>query len=394
MPPAYQLRERPTEMSAGADMPGLASAFEQISIPPATSERRRDFQPVLELPDRRRSDAPVYAPSIPQRMPQMAGTAATHPGAKPTKFLRTDKATYEIIKSIDPRSDKPENKGMSYGIHLVRNIKTGFLFVEKRIKMNTESRKERAIAEVDALLQIRRAGCSYSINLIIERFWDGATAYCSVILEHCDGGTVAEIIDQSLKAERHVTDNFAWHILTGVTKALCFIHDGLDVDLPNAQAQPRWNTICHLDLKPGNVFLSSRDQKGSYPRVVLGDFGCTVTWDDIKTGKADRATQWHGTPDWHPPEIHMDPDGAGILGRYGIPTDVWQMGAIIQVMCRRVVYPRQELVDEGRPCGRRYSGDLNNMIGRTMHNEYVKRPKAVDMVGEIRRQMAMRGLVF
>lgn len=343
------------------------------------------------IPDKRRSAAPVYAQAAAPQYPQVARTPATHQGGTSTKLLKTNKAEYEILRSVDPRS-KNINSGMSDGVFLIRNTETGFLYVEKRIRITTESKSKRALAEIDALMQMQYAGGSYHVNFIIERFWDGITDYCSLVLEYCDEGTLGDSIKAYVDAGKHYSDNFAWHALTGMVKALCFMHNGLDLDRANASPRQYWNTICHLDIKPSNVFLSSKNTKGPYPRVVLGDFGCTVSWRDIMSGKEDKETQLQGTIGWHAPEHHVDPNGRGVQGRYGKPTDVWQIGAVIQVMCRLIGYPIQELADEERPCGSMYSGDLNKVVSCTMLRDLQRRPRAVDMISEVQKQMAKRGL--
>lgn len=380
----------PTEKYTVVDMPGLANAFQQLRIPIGAEQYAQNPQPGFGIPDRRGSAMPVYAQAAPPQYPQVARTTATQPGSTPTRLLQTNKAEYEILRSVDPRS-KSINSGMSNGGFLIRNTETGFLYVEKRIRITTESKKERALAEIDALMGMQYAGGSSHVNFIIERFWDGITDHCSMILEYCDLGTIDESIKEYADAGRYHSDNFAWHVLTSMTKALCFMHEGLDLDRPNTR-RPYWNTICHLDIKPSNVFLSSRNTKGPYPRVVLGDFGCAVSWRDIMAGKEDRATQWQGTIGWHAPEHHVDPNGFGVQGRYGKPTDIWQMGAVVQAMCRRTGHPLQELADQERPCGSRYSGDLNKVVACTMRKENSKRPTALDMVGEVMKQMAKRGL--
>ncbi|KAK5124973.1 hypothetical protein LTR85_001163 [Meristemomyces frigidus] len=375
--PAYRPavpQPRPTEMGAPTDFAALASMFDQLCLPAVAVERGQDLQPTSAIPNRQRLEAPTYVQPVSQRIPPAAQMSTTHPEAQLTRFLRTDLATYEVIKSIDPRGDKPLHTGMGSGIYLIRDTKTGRPFVEKRITIKRKDQQERALAESDALFQIYNAGFSYSINMIIEEFWDGATNYCSLILEYCDDGTVADVIQRYRNDKQPIPEPFVWHVLAGLTKALCFMHEGLDLDRPYDPPFPKWNTICNLDIKPANVFLSTKNQRGPFSWVVLGDFGCAVTWKDIKSGRSDRAVQWHGTPGWSPPEHHLDANGGGIQGRYGMPTDVWQMGGAIQAMCR---------LDE-----------LNGIVCGMMHREYLKRPKALNMVGEVKRQMKKRALAF
>ncbi|KAK5136793.1 hypothetical protein LTR08_002089 [Meristemomyces frigidus] len=349
-------------------MANLAGAFAQMRIP-------REPQQNHDIPTRQLLRARASVPAVPQ-----------------PKLLLTEKAVYEVLQSVDPRAQDRTDTGMSDGVNLIRNAARGTLYVEKRIKVVRESRRQRALAEIAVLTQVRDAGGSYATNTLVESFWDRASSYCHIILEYCNQGALDGTIDRYVEARHQVPEDFCWHVLTGLTKALCFIHSGLDLELANAKPRPGWNTICHLDIKPGNIFLTSTGQTGGYPRVVLGDFGCAVTWNDIRSGKESREILYQGTEEWMPPEL--EPNDHGIVGKYGMPTDVWQMGGVIQVVCRLMDVPDQESVGRNRPCGRAYSKDLNNMVCSVMHKEYAKRPRAIDMVGELKRLMRTRRLVF
>ena len=138
-------------------------------------------------------------------------------------------------------------------------------------------------------------------------------------------------------------------------------------------------------------FLLPGHGAGRWPRVVLGDFGCAVTREDVQTGKTARDSIPCGTQGWFPPEIIEGITG-GWSGNYGKPTDVWQMGAVIQCMTTTDPMPNQRLVDSGVPCSRNYSKELNHVVMEIMGKNDDHRPSAVDVAEMVVREIGKAGL--
>ena len=305
---------------------------------------------------------------------------------------------YDIVKSLDTRPSI--TGGMSLGVFLVRSRRTGRLYVEKRIDISKPSRKDRARAELEALQRIRTKGAPLNLNCLISDTWNSNTNICSLVLEYCDGGTIDNSIDMYLKNLDYIPESFIWHTFLSMAKALAFCHDGvIDPLRTPVQANYEWNKICHLDIKPQNVFLEKPDGT-SWPRVVLGDFGCAVTPADVHAGKADPFNQNHGTNGWFPPENSNSDDFRRLLkhlgrnqpepkGQYGSFTDIWQLGGLIMVMCKRATIPEQRYVDKGQGVGNRYGVELSHMVCCCMQRDWLARPKSVglaqELVGIIRR---------
>lgn len=398
MQPAYRpsvYRQGPFGGVRAGDTPELANLLERMkmSAVPGVSayETRRD----RDIPAQPQTDQPMQFQPAGLQVPTMPAMFATHPGAKPIQVLRTSNAVYHIIRPLDPRPKEPgTDHSMSLGIFLVKNKKTDIYFVEKRIRIDTPDRQARAQAEIDVLFQLFHGGASHHVNFIVEKFWESTSPYCSLVLEYCDDGSLSDSINRHLQRGMRPSESFVWHILAGLTKALCFTHYGLNLDVEGQKPRPNWNVICHLDIKPCNIFLDTRIRTGAYPRVVLGDFGCAVTYNDIQTSKADRSVQNYGTPGWLAPETHLQPSLNGIQGHYGMPTDIWQAGASVQALCWREIRPNQRLADDGTPCGDGYSTDLNDVIAFCMHRDVLKRPRAKDLVGEVKGQLERRNLPF
>lgn len=220
-----------------------------------------------------------------------------------------------------------------------------------------------------------------NINQIQDYFFDNTAGKCSIILDYCTGGALDAMVVRYITAQQIMPEAFIWHVFSGLANALAFLHYGaLSLDYPPSTAR-KWNTVCHVDIKPANVFLA-HDVKGTFPRVVLGDFGCSVTLADLHSGVANTEFQEHGTKGWFPPE---NSGATKMPGYYGPETDIWQVGGVVHVLCRLLPAPVMRLIEEGRACGRVYSKELNNAVLCCMQEWYKDRPLAVDLAQELKR---------
>lgn len=305
-------------------------------------------------------------PPTPVFQDPLAGTRFTSGGC-----------TYDIIENIDPRKlEAVVEKAMSEGIYKVCDVSDNKVYAFKRL---TIARAGRARAETNVLLQIRNVGEPRHLNSLKQFLWDIETKTPSVILEFCDLGNVEQDI------RRHMNNRMSrYHekdlliTFASLAKALRFLHDGVDVDRPEV-VNPGWNTIAHLDLKPANVFLTSKGAKGIQPRVVLGDFGCAVTREDVVDNRSSAWQISYGTPGWYPPETNDR-----IAPRYGKPTDIWQLGGVIQVMSLLSTSPSMNMVRRGFPCSVDYGASLNDMVSLCLNQDYAKRPKIADLVDHLK----------
>ena len=121
-------------------------------------------------------------------------------------------------------------------------------------------------------------------------------------------------IEKQSRSGKPISEEFCWHVLAHMSAALSLCHVGIpDPTKPQYKFQ-KWNCICHLDIKPHNVFLSSKLAKGhendKFPRVVLGDYGCSVTKRMIDSDKAHKDYVPGGTEGWYPPESVFVEDGS------------------------------------------------------------------------------------
>ncbi|KAK5162769.1 uncharacterized protein LTR77_011200 [Saxophila tyrrhenica] len=295
---------------------------------------------------------------------------------------------YVVKETLQQGTNDP--KRMSNGVRVLQRINPNrkFFVVEKNLMAGSDKAFTRVKIEIAALKQIRDAGGSPHINTIIDEFWAEGSRSCTILLEHCDIGTLEQEIQRMNAKGMFLEEFFMWDVLESVLKALCFCHYGIrNAHAPKYKLNP-WNTICHLDIKPANLFVTSKMYPGNEygnHRIVLGDFGCAVTLVDIQTKRTTTECMPGATAGWTPPEITYD-DAKGYVGIFGKPTDVWQLGGLIQVMCRRTQLPQQEFVKEGRPCGGIYSVQLNDVVSRAMMEDHKTRPSALDLFEIVQRK--------
>ena len=292
--------------------------------------------------------------------------------------------------------------GMNEGIRVLKDAQ-GIIVVEKKLKMCSPEKRERAEFEKKALNQIVKAGGSPNVNRIYEAFWIPGSATSSLILEYCNRGNLEDRLQTYRDSRVLIPEKDCLKTLYDLASALCMCHYGIKDPMDPSDKVKDWNTICHLDIKPQNIFLDYQgpshlvNSPDTWPRVVLGDFGCSVTRDDIMSRKVDHKKQPYGTSGWYPPESdandkgHLSENGQNVKNAYGKFSDIWQMGAVIQVMCLRAITPTMHWVDKKCGAGHRYSPDMNEAVNKCMVRNIDLRPTALDVATAIKGLMDSRG---
>jgi NIMA (never in mitosis gene a)-related kinase len=74
-------------------------------------------------------------------------------------------------------------------------------------------------------------------------------------MEYCEGGDISKMIKNCKKEKTFIPEEIIWSILAQMVAALGVCHNRKE------------GKILHRDLKPGNIFLDSKQN------VKLGDFG-------------------------------------------------------------------------------------------------------------------------
>lgn len=277
--------------------------------------------------------------------------------------------------------------GMAEAVNIVLERKTGHTFVQKCIPLRRSFDYKRARAEINALLKIDGHGRHENLNAIIESEISEARQKCFIILEHCDRGNVQDAIEAFRRGGGHGSEASAWSLMAGVSNGLAFLHHGLT---DGRLVSRNWDPVCHLDLKPANILLSSKGGKYGHGRIVLADFGCAITASDINRQIEDPFEQNCGTPGWQPPEATAN--GPSTRPRYGPKTDIWQLGAMIHVFCKRLNGPDPRYLALPRPCSGLYSDWLNRTVKLLCDPQLEQRPSSHEIAREATRgfEMAVR----
>ena len=273
---------------------------------------------------------------------------------------------FVIVKKMTPG-------GMSTAVNLVKNVQTGKLYVEKRIRADGPSRKP-AGRELKTLLRISNMyGSGGNLNTLVTHkvLKDGMLV--SLILDHCDVGSLMDLLKNTAQTGNRISEVSMWNILQGVASGLAFLHNGItNIDLNHEpQKIQGWDTICHLDIKPQNIFLDSKGGQFGQPRIVLADFGCAVLLSSIHNGEEQAQIQPCGTPEWYPPEGDINNPRF-----YGTKTDMWSLGLTIHVLCRQLLKPKVFQCSRDNVCGSAYGQRLNSMVRGLTSSYSSKRPPA------------------
>ena len=183
----------------------------------------------------------------------------------------------------------------SYGAALLVELKSNpkQKFVMKEIIIGHLSEEEQAAANREATLLYRMSHSN--IVMYIESFVENAKLH--IVMEFADGGDLTQAIERRKKESKYWSEDEVMRIFVQICMALSHIHS---------------QNILHRDLKPGNIFLTSKGM------VKLGDFGIARVLDATD---AQAGTQI-GTPYYLSPEICESMP-------YGRASDVWALGVVL-----------------------------------------------------------------
>ncbi|KAF2024283.1 kinase-like protein, partial [Setomelanomma holmii] len=241
------------------------------------------------------------------------------------------RSSFTVVKSLAAAANGAQNSG----VYLVRNKKTGKLFIEKRIGLRFVENGH-AKREVKAM----KACCSYTHVIRIEAYDLDASrlGYASVFMQHCELGCLDTLITRySSRGLRLADEGFLWKVFWDCSLALAQMWTGADAETIRQRARKDKFTkevipakrVVHRDLKPSNIFLTWQDpfdvERCPYPTSVIGDFGCSVMPEDVFAGKAHMYQHSGCTPAFMPPEAEWKWCSRG---------DIYQLGLSIHCLAR------------------------------------------------------------
>jgi serine/threonine protein kinase len=162
---------------------------------------------------------------------------------------------WEVVKELGGQGG-----GMTAGIAIVRDIRNGTKFIEKRVKPE-DVRHGLLAKEVTFLQQLR--GCflitkitdfySDHINLrggIISKFHSTIireilvlTVISRGVVEFCELGSLADLVERHAKARRPISELHVWPFFIQTADALAYCHYG--PELRDQRSRDAWDSIIH-----------------------------------------------------------------------------------------------------------------------------------------------------
>ncbi|ORY87513.1 kinase-like domain-containing protein [Leucosporidium creatinivorum] len=197
----------------------------------------------------------------------------------------------------------------SFGI--IRKVKRrpdGMILARKELNYGRMDERDlrQLTEEVNILEQL---GSNDNIVRYHERFVDKPNNMLYILMEYCEGGDLAKVIQRCRNTKTYLSEDVVWAYLTQITLALYDCHAETDAH------GRRKAIILHRDLKPENVFLDNENN------LKLGDFGLSKAM-----AQAAMTQTYVGTPYYMSPEL--------INGQpYDVKSDIWALGCLIYELC-------------------------------------------------------------
>lgn len=269
-----------------------------------------------------------------------------------------------------------KNGGNNRGVYLVKLKTTGKNYIEKRIGQ-TAIKSGYGEREVRMMLQ-----CWGHPNIIRIKSHDmdyKMLGYGSIFMQSCELGSLDGLIRRyAAKEERLVDEGCLWKVFWDTSLALSHLVTGADPKDARKRALvgktihaiQGWKTIAHMDIKPGNIFLTDEDSLGAdkthFPTHVLGDFGCSKSKSDVLAGRASRTRISGETPGFAPPEPTWNERG-----------DIYALGVTIH--CLGQMSNRPDLKHH-HPLSPRYKDEnLRKLIKQCIKTNPHDRPSSNDL---------------
>lgn len=140
--------------------------------------------------------------------------------------------------------------------------------------------------------------------------------------DFCAGGDLETLMKRSNAVREEAC---VWNLFLQLADAIAFLHYGYDCTARHPDEPHRkWQRVVHGDIKPGNVFLKEPFRDGTFPKIVLGDFG-SATLKEVTYGPFMCDMRYQGP----------EQAGAQEYREMTAKCDVWCVGAIIHELGTR-----------------------------------------------------------
>ncbi|RXN26742.1 serine threonine- kinase Nek2 [Labeo rohita] len=147
-----------------------------------------------------------------------------------------------------------------------------------------EAEKQMLVSEVNLLRELKHPNIVRYYDRIIDR--TNTTLY--IVMEYCEGGDLASLINRCIKDRRYLEEEFILRVMAQLSLALKECHGRSNGS----------STVLHRDLKPANIFLDVKQN------VKLGDFGLArILNHDTSFAKTFVGTPYYMSPDYLRPSV-------------------------------------------------------------------------------------------
>ncbi|KTG32292.1 hypothetical protein cypCar_00030185 [Cyprinus carpio] len=168
----------------------------------------------------------------------------------------------------------------SYGkCQKIKRKSDGKILVWKVLDYGTmaEAEKQMLVSEVNLLRELKHPNIVRYYDRIIDR--TNTTLY--IVMEYCEGGDLASLINRCIKDRRYLEEQFTLCVMAQLSLALKECHGRSNGS----------STVLHRDLKPANIFLDVKQN------VKLGDFGLArILNHDTSFAKTFVGTPYYMSP--------------------------------------------------------------------------------------------------
>ena len=216
--------------------------------------------------------------------------------------------------------------------------------LSESFKENMSRFKAKFIKEAQTIATLNHA----NIIPIHDVFEENNTCY--YVMEYIEGESLSSIV----KGSGALSEDVAVSYIKQVASALEHIHE---------------QQIMHLDVKPGNIMVRSKDD-----RAILIDFGLSKHYD-ATSGEATSTTPVGVSHGYAPMEQYKQ----GGVNRFSPETDIYSLGATLYYLVTGNVPPQAaDIADDGLPAlPAHLSVSVRTAIVHSMEDKRKNRPHSI-----------------
>ncbi|KAF1834599.1 kinase-like protein [Decorospora gaudefroyi] len=230
-------------------------------------------------------------------------------------------------------------------IWLLRHNTTRKLAIRKEFKRE-DVRSGFATREITNLRRLRDC---YNVCTYGEHELNIAAGTGALVMRVYEYGDLMPLLQRHIDRGKKFPEAFVWHVLKSLADALLYMQRGYP-----AVGGDTYDWIVHRDVYPRNIFLGLPSSPHlSWPQVVLGDFGSSLSRADAQSRQGI--------------ELRQQRDFSSPDQLFTRRADVYQLGLVIVALCRLTVRPKLYCSQFGNsPAGSGYTPSLNNVLSRCL----------------------------